>query len=185
MSDKINMVGLKFGTLTVLAESDIRGNDGGIRVECVCECGKKTTVRGKDLRLGKTKTCGQGFHKYKGGRSRNKRGSLAWATHRLAMLKTVSEKQGYCAPIATAQEVQALWVLAAGRCAITGECFSKKNMPCLDHCHVTGKLRGFIGRKANLAIGNLGDDPYLALAAYQYLVLPKLKVFQSEYQVSA
>ena len=54
---RIEMVGKKFGRLTVLRD------DGYIRPKkpayhCVCECGNTTRVDGSFLRTGKTKSCG-------------------------------------------------------------------------------------------------------------------------------
>lgn len=39
---------------------------------------------------------------------------------------------------------------------------------CLDHCHKTGKFRGFLCNGCNLALGSVGDDPerLRKLAAY-------------------
>jgi hypothetical protein len=39
----------------------------------------------------------------------------------------------------------------------------------LDHDHLTGKLRDFIHRDCNLAIGLLEDDPNLYRLAEEYL----------------
>jgi hypothetical protein len=40
---------------------------------------------------------------------------------------------------------------------------------CVDHCHTTGKVRGLLCRKCNLAVGALRDRPELADAAAAYL----------------
>jgi len=39
----------------------------------------------------------------------------------------------------------------------------------LDHCHLTGKFRGFLCHKCNVAIGHLGDSPELVKKALDYL----------------
>lgn len=41
--------------------------------------------------------------------------------------------------------------------------------PCLDHCHITGKIRGIICRKCNTGIGMLMDNPSLLRRAAEYL----------------
>lgn len=41
---------------------------------------------------------------------------------------------------------------------------------CLDHCHDTGRIRGFLCHKCNLGIGMFYDRPELVLAAYEYLL---------------
>lgn len=53
--NKLNLIGQTFGRLTVLRK--IRKNNC-IFWRCQCQCGKKTTVRGKDLRSLKTRSCG-------------------------------------------------------------------------------------------------------------------------------
>lgn len=53
MSD---MVGKKFGRLTVIRRSPKRGNC--ISWECRCDCGKEITTQGTSLRSGHTKSCG-------------------------------------------------------------------------------------------------------------------------------
>lgn len=58
-------------------------------------------------------------------------------------------------------------------CAQNGECRicrkSKEKM-CLDHCHVTGKIRGILCNECNIAIGALKDSPALVARALEYLL---------------
>jgi hypothetical protein len=57
--------------------------------------------------------------------------------------------------------------LQNGACAI---CEKKpKRLLCVDHCHVTGKVRGLLCSKCNSALGFYGDDPKLAQAGADYL----------------
>ena len=58
MSKKVEMIGRKFGRLTVIAESSQRGNRGQLKYECICDCGKKTTAMGEALRRRKILSCG-------------------------------------------------------------------------------------------------------------------------------
>jgi hypothetical protein len=39
----------------------------------------------------------------------------------------------------------------------------------VDHCHVTGKIRGLLCRGCNVGIGNLNDDPELLEKAAAYI----------------
>jgi hypothetical protein len=55
-----------------------------------------------------------------------------------------------------------------GGCAICGQKPSKKPLS-VDHCHKTGKVRGLLCQKHNVAIGLLNEDPDLFDAAKKYL----------------
>ena len=54
----IDETGNKYGRLTVIAKSNKKSSSRGIMWECLCECGNTTIVNGKDLRSGKTRSCG-------------------------------------------------------------------------------------------------------------------------------
>lgn len=54
---KKEMVGLKFGKLTVLQEQG-KSSNGGICYLCKCECGGEKIVSGGELRRGNVSTCG-------------------------------------------------------------------------------------------------------------------------------
>lgn len=53
----IDLVGQKFGRLTVLSMSDIH-NDSCKYWNCICDCGNTAVVSGSSLRLGRTRSCG-------------------------------------------------------------------------------------------------------------------------------
>lgn len=58
MGRKINLIGQKFGKLTVIEESSERKN-GSVCWICKCDCGKVTKpIRGDQLKDGETKSCG-------------------------------------------------------------------------------------------------------------------------------
>lgn len=52
----IDLVGKKFGRLTVIRRAGHTGKE--TTWDCICECGKSSTVIGRDLRNGNTKSCG-------------------------------------------------------------------------------------------------------------------------------
>jgi hypothetical protein len=61
-----------------------------------------------------------------------------------------------------------------GICPICGGEFDETVttlVPCVDHDHKTGKVRGILHRSCNSAIGLLGDDPDACLLAAVYLRL--------------
>ena len=56
-----NLVGQKFGMLTVLAQANDHITRGGLHKtawECACECGKHIIATGSNLRTGNTQSCG-------------------------------------------------------------------------------------------------------------------------------
>ncbi len=57
MSRNIEMIGKKFGRLTVLDDTGER-KSGCIVYKCLCECGNVKNINGKLLRSGETKSCG-------------------------------------------------------------------------------------------------------------------------------
>jgi len=52
------------------------------------------------------------------------------------------------------------------RCPICGE---KDEVPHIDHCHKTGKVRGLLCQRCNMALGFLRDNPRACLRAAVYL----------------
>lgn len=56
MGKKIDLVGQRFGKLTVVSPAG--KNNGGITWRCVCDCGQEAIVRSYFLRSGATKSCG-------------------------------------------------------------------------------------------------------------------------------
>lgn len=58
MGRKINMIGQKYGHLTVIEELSERNRFGKIVYRCRCDCGNYIDVNGNALRSGNTKSCG-------------------------------------------------------------------------------------------------------------------------------
>lgn len=55
---KINLIGCKFGRLTVIEECKERDKHDKIVYKCICDCGKIINISGNSLRQNKTKSCG-------------------------------------------------------------------------------------------------------------------------------
>jgi hypothetical protein len=70
------------------------------------------------------------------------------------------------------EEYDAMLARQGGRCATC------KRRPvgrlCVDHCHVTGKVRGLLCRKCNIGIGHLDDDTEVLQSAADYLIRARL-----------
>lgn len=54
---KLDLVGLKFGKLTVLSELKERNNHGKVLFCCKCDCGNEVTIIGSKLKSGWSKSC--------------------------------------------------------------------------------------------------------------------------------
>jgi hypothetical protein len=71
----------------------------------------------------------------------------------------------------TIEDFYALAERQGHRCAICRTEFSKlPRKPSVDHCHVTGRIRGLLCYKCNTSIGFLLDNPALVYAAMIYLL---------------
>ena len=59
-----------------------------------------------------------------------------------------------------------MYILQQGCCAI---CKKHYKVLCIDHCHISGKIRKLLCKRCNTAIGLLYDDAQLLEIAYLYL----------------
>lgn len=58
--NKSNLIGQKFGKLTVIADDGTRNKNQRIMWLCRCGCGNTTHANGSELKSGHTKSCGCG-----------------------------------------------------------------------------------------------------------------------------
>lgn len=54
----MEIINKKFGKLFVIKKSCEKASNGEYKYECLCDCGKKTNVKGSNLKNGNTKSCG-------------------------------------------------------------------------------------------------------------------------------
>jgi hypothetical protein len=67
-------------------------------------------------------------------------------------------------------EYEKLLKMQEGKCAICdGIPQENSNMLAVDHCHLTGKIRGLLCMRCNRAIGLFRDDPQLLRRSLEYL----------------
>lgn len=64
---------------------------------------------------------------------------------------------------------QIIYDFQKGKCAICGHKLKKAN---IDHCHVTGLVRGLLCAACNRALGRFRDDLKRLQAAVEYLLHP-------------
>ena len=70
----------------------------------------------------------------------------------------------------TPQQFNLLFESQGGCCAICGRHQSEfKQSLCIDHCHITGTIRGLLCTDCNRGIGGLQDKPNVCLKAHKYL----------------
>jgi hypothetical protein len=66
----------------------------------------------------------------------------------------------------TAADFEQLLAKQNDECAICGD----RTVECVDHCHVTGAVRGLLCRLCNTGLGHFRDDPERLMAAAAYLL---------------
>jgi hypothetical protein len=69
----------------------------------------------------------------------------------------------------TREEYKKLYDYNMGYCDICGEPDSEHKILNLDHCHKTGKVRGFLCDKCNKGLGLFRDNPIMLAKAAEYL----------------
>ena len=151
--------GTRFGRLAVVSFAGVKrnGKSGlmGLHL-CICDCGRQVVRPTTDLVRGKRTSCGYRVcHKrWRGGM--NIAGSEAWASKKLRTLKAHSRLGGYCEPYEDAERILELWQTCGGACACCGR--QVDGALHLDHCHDTGRMRGFICKTCNTCIGFVGES---------------------------
>jgi hypothetical protein len=85
---------------------------------------------------------------------------------RLAHSRHLKDRYGI-----TLEDYDTLVVKQDGRCAIcqTTNPGGRKGRFCIDHDHITGKIRGLLCSPCNRALGGFHDDPRLLQIAAEYL----------------
>jgi len=70
----------------------------------------------------------------------------------------------------TREQVQKLLEMQEGKCAICSvQEPGNKNGWCIDHCHVSGKLRGILCHGCNVGLGGFKDNIVSLQAAVEYI----------------
>lgn len=75
----------------------------------------------------------------------------------------------------TAEQKQQILDYQEHQCPICERYLTESHVPSIDHCHVTGSVRGVLCRRCNAALGMLEDSPALVERALEYLSMPRLQ----------
>lgn len=91
------------------------------------------------------------------------------AAHRWRSRKSQIRKYGL-----TVEQYEQLWESQQGRCKICNEPIAshsenRHEVACIDHCHVTLKVRGLLCWHCNIGLGKFFDDVERLRAAIKYL----------------
>ena len=72
-----------------------------------------------------------------------------------------------------------LFIKQDGCCAICGQPEKElKSKLSLDHCHITGRIRGLLCNRCNLFIGLAKDNVYVLQAAIDYVIESKEREYK-------
>lgn len=165
-----DLTGQKFHNLTAL--EPVGKNSGGMLWRCICDCGNEAVTTAHRLRKGRAKSCGcrklrtgENHPRYKGGEKasveRSKQHKTRW--HWEWRLKRFG---------LTVEDYEAMVERQGNQCAIcsTAEPGGKGGDKWyVDHCHTSGRVRGLLCNKCNMAIGLLNDDTTILHSAIRYL----------------
>jgi hypothetical protein len=179
MRKRKNLVGKKFGRLTVIAETD-QDKNRNRRFICRCDCGKEVRVLHGSLTSGHTKSCGclqkeWAETSFSDGRkstikkalARNSKEARKTTEHKKNVRRNNMLKRKYGI---TLDQYNEMHKKQNGRCAICGR--NEKELGHVlrvDHHHGTCKVRKLLCIGCNTGIGNFQENPSLLQRAISYL----------------
>lgn len=162
MAAKLDIIGQKFGRLLVIGESPIRSLSFKVKFNCICDCGKEVTVIGTNLKNSNTRSCG-----CLGTEVRTARLTTHGLSKRLDYQKNRDLVRVYGI---TLDQLSEIYTKQGSNCLICG--ISEEatgRLLSIDHCHITGKIRGLLCNLCNVGLGNFKDNTELLEKAINYL----------------
>jgi hypothetical protein len=93
-----------------------------------------------------------------------------WRYHEKQQKETQNQRRLRRRYNLTQAEYDAKLVEQKGGCAVCGQKCKSGRALAVDHCHLTGEVRGLLCMNCNRAIGWLKDDAKLIQAALEYIV---------------
>lgn len=159
----------RFGKFLVVSEAG-RDKWGQALWLCKCDCGNERTVTGGNLRhRGDNQSCGCG---------KAERFRKTYTTHGQSQTTEYRKQQDFLKRFRkygiTPEEFDAMKNKQEFRCAICGVVPDSKNSRArdgfsIDHCHVSGRVRGLLCLNCNTGIGMLKESEEILKAAIKYL----------------
>jgi hypothetical protein len=164
-----DLTGLRFGKLLVVEDCG-RDQWGQVLWLCQCDCGNKRTITGGNLRRPNGNiSCGCG---------KTERLQSTFTTHGKSKTKEYRKQQDFDKRFRkygiTYTEFKELEIKQEYRCAICGVVPTRASNRLhdgfhIDHCHVSGRVRGLLCSNCNTGIGMLKDSETILQSAIKYL----------------
>lgn len=161
---KLDIINKKFSRLLVLEDDGTRTSFGRVKFKCLCDCGEIIHVIGTNLKNGNSKSCGCLQKELASKRLfQDGRASDPHYGRRLYLKNTYG---------ITLENFFQLYNDQKYKCKICDSALdtniSKKFLN-IDHCHITGKIRGILCSNCNVGIGCFNDNVELLYKAANYL----------------
>lgn len=158
----IDLTGRRFGNRLVLYFDGSRGSGKNTKAfwHVRCDCGRENTLSTSNLKI--SVSCGCQRDAANSGGLKRRKLTAIHAVHRGFQAAHLRRRFGL-----TLEQWDAMLVAQNGSCKLCRIPF--KHNPHVDHCHVTGVVRGLLCHHCNTGIGNLRDDPQLLREAAAYL----------------
>lgn len=105
-------------------------------------------------------------------RRRDYEDTLAGAVRcRLSGIRNEARRKGYPPVTSSPEEIIDAYTGRCFLCKVKAELTSRGSMKglCIDHCHRTGKFRGWLCHDCNVALGLFKDKPRLIRKAAEYV----------------
>lgn len=168
------MTGRVCGLWTVVSLSERMASSGACW-NCICKCGTERSVKGCDLRTGRSEGCGCA------------RRTSPWLTtdpdyatkmcRRLResnpdKYKAIGRRSGYRKRFnLEVEQVEGMLADQDGKCAICfeGTVLGGRSGAKVDHDHDSGQVRGILCNTCNMALGLFYDDVTVLASAIDYL----------------
>jgi Recombination endonuclease VII len=125
---------------------------------CRCKCGNEIDVSTGDWNAKRAKSCGC-YRSRKGPSHPNYRHGINETRRKTGLRKNYGM---------TIEQYDKLIIAQNYQCAICGDKQEDKRL-CVDHCHLTGRIRGLLCSRCNQGIGLLRDNADIMLSAIKYI----------------